>query len=153
MPSIGSGPGAYFIRTDVDALQAWVGDENYDCSTVSSRLSRQQVRRRQPKAATSPLLLSQQTRDSQVVALLSTRRAHGCSEQNRAGSGWDTRGKTGVIKQTFIPPAWEFFPKLLKANLDKKERLPLGSASEALQRPEPFLNRALASPALATFAL
>jgi hypothetical protein len=64
------------------------------------------------------------------------------------------RAKTGVIKrETFIPTASGFFSKLLKANLDSKERLPLCSAPEALERQEPFLNRALASQAPATLGL
>ena len=51
-----------------------------------------------------------------------------------------------------MPTVSEFFPELINAKLDKKDRLPPCSALEALERQEPFVNQTLAYQALAMLA-
>jgi PRTRC genetic system ThiF family protein len=75
---------------------------------------------------------------------------------NNADSGQFVLGQPenqrNKARDSRLPTAPEFFPELIDAKLDKKDRLPPCSALGALDKQEPFVNQTLAYQALAMLA-
>jgi hypothetical protein len=80
-----------------------------------------------------------------------------------AGSGQRRRDRQYVLGQTRLaetlpkgsvrlPNAAELFPEIIDPRLDAKDKLPSGSALEALESQSPFVNQILAYQALAMLA-
>jgi hypothetical protein len=65
------------------------------------------------------------------------------------GQSENQRNKARELR---LPTAAELFPRLINAKLDQKDKLPPCSATEALERQEPFVNQTLAYQALAMLA-
>jgi hypothetical protein len=67
---------------------------------------------------------------------------------NNADSGRFVLGQSenqrNKARELRLPTAAELFPRLINAKLDQKDKLPPCSATEALERQEPFVNQTLA---------
>lgn len=93
---------------------------------------------------------------ARIVSLKSRRFHYWCDAGNLADRGQFVLGqplrRDRKDRARRLPCVHELFPSIIRANADKRDRLPACSAAEAIRLQEPYLNSTLASHVLALLA-